>query len=87
MDIGIEQIRLHVLSPLDLAVSKIARLADNDKEDIIALVRLGLTSADAIEQRAASALAGFAGGQAMLRLNVREAVALARRVEAEHGGT
>lgn len=62
---------------------KIARLADNDKEDIAALVRLGLTTADAIEQRATSALAGYVGGQAMLQVNLRDAVALARQVETE----
>lgn len=83
LDLGVEQIRLPVLSPLDLAVSKIARLADNDKEDIAALVRLGLTTADEIEQRATSALGGFVAGLAMLRLNLREAVALARQAEAE----
>ncbi|MBI1906416.1 MAG: hypothetical protein HYS20_09315 [Rhodocyclales bacterium] len=83
LDLGVAQIRLYVLSPLDLAVSKIARFADNDKEDIAALVRLGLTTADEIEQRATSALAGYVGGQAMLLLNLRDAVALARRVEAD----
>jgi hypothetical protein len=83
LDIGVEQIRLHVLSPLDLAVSKIARFADNDKEDIAELVRLGLTTAEAIEQRATNALGSFVGGLAMLRLNLRDAVALARQVEAQ----
>lgn len=83
VDLGMSQIRVHVLSPVDLAVSKIARFADNDKADIAALVRLGLTGADAIEHRATSALAGYIGGQAMLKLNLREAVALAREVEAE----
>jgi hypothetical protein len=58
VDLGTDRIRVHVLSPVDLAVSKIARLADNDKEDIAALVRLGLTTADEVEQRATSALAG-----------------------------
>ena len=83
LDLGVEQIRLHVLSPLDLAVSKIARFADNDKEDIAQLVRLRLTTADKIEQRATSALGGYVGGLAMLRLSLRDAVALARQVEAE----
>jgi hypothetical protein len=84
LDLGLNQLRIRVLSPADLAVSKIARFADNDKEDIAALVRLGLTSADEIEQRATSALelAGYVGGEAMLRLNLRDAVALARRAEA-----
>lgn len=83
VDLGVDQIRVHVLSPVDLAVSKIARFADNDKEDITALVRLGLTTADEIEQRATSALVGYVGGLAMLKLNLRDAVALARRVERE----
>jgi hypothetical protein len=83
LDIEVEQIRLHVLSPLDLAVSKIARFANNDKEDIAELVRLRLTNADEIEQRATSALGGYVGGLAMLRLNLRDAVALARQVEAQ----
>jgi len=83
VDLGMDQIRVHVLAPVDLAVSKIARFADNDKDDIAALVRLGLTGADEIEQRATSALAGYIGGQAMLKLNLRDAVALARGVESE----
>lgn len=81
VDLGLEKIRVHVLSPVDLAVSKIARFADNDKEDIAALVRLGLTNADQIEQRATSALEGYVGGLAMLKVNLRDAVALAREVE------
>ena len=85
VDLGMDQLRVHVLSPVDLAVSKIARFADNDKEDIAVLVRLGLTGADEIEQRATSALAGYIGGQAMLKLNLRDAVALARGVERERG--
>ena len=85
VDLGMDQLRVHVLSPVDLAVSKIARFADNDKEDIAVLVRLGLTGADEIEQRATSALAGYVGGQAMLKLNLRDALALARGVERERG--
>jgi hypothetical protein len=83
LDLGLENIQLHVLSPLDLAVSKIARFAANDREDIATLVRLGLVSADDMERRAAGAIAGFVGGQAMLLLNLRDAVALARHAEAQ----
>lgn len=83
LDLGLKQLRLFVLSPLDLAVSKIARLADNDREDIAALVRLGLTSADEIEARATAALGGYVGGLAMLQLNLRDAVALARHAQAQ----
>jgi hypothetical protein len=81
--LGLDKIHLRVLSPTDLAVSKIARFADNDKEDIAVLVRLGLTTADEILQRATDALVGYIGGQAMLKLNLLDAVALARSVEEE----
>lgn len=81
VDLGLEQIRVRVLSPTDLAVSKIARLADNDREDIQALVAAGLTSADEIEARATDALGGYAGGVEMLRANLRDAVAIARKAE------
>jgi hypothetical protein len=47
-------------------------------------VRLGLTTADAIEQRATSALGGYVGGLGMLRLNLRDAVALAHHIEAQN---
>lgn len=83
VDFGLDWLRVRVLSPVDLAVSKIARWADNDREDLAALVRRGLTSADAIEQRANSALTAYVGNPSALRLNLQEAVALARRIEFE----
>jgi hypothetical protein len=64
-----------------LAVSKIARFADNDKEDIVALASLGLLTAEALESRAVAALGGFVGGLGMLRLNIRDAVALVKQHE------
>ncbi len=79
LDLGLSHIRLFVLSPVDLAVSKIARFAENDQEDIAALVRLGLTHACEIEERATSAMVGYIGSLAMLKLNLRDALALARR--------
>ena len=81
VELGTKSLRLRVLSPVDLAVSKVARLADNDRQDIVALVRLGLTSAAAIEQRANDAMGGFVGGEEMLRRNLRDALVLARRAE------
>ncbi|MCE1182284.1 MAG: DUF6036 family nucleotidyltransferase [Rhodocyclales bacterium] len=83
VDLAVEPLRVYVLSPVDLAVSKIARLAANDREDIAALVRLGLVSADEIEQRAQAALVGYVGGEAMLRLNIQDVLTMARQIEAE----
>ncbi len=81
VDLGVDHILVYVLAPVDLAVSKIARFSENDKEDIAALVRLGLTSSDEIEQRAIAALIGYIGGQSMLQANLRDALNLARKVE------
>ena len=81
VDMGLDWIRVHVLAPVDLAVSKIARLAGNDKKDIAALVRLGLTTADEIKQRAVEALAGYAGSRSTLRLNIKETVRELRELE------
>jgi hypothetical protein len=81
IDLGLEHLKVFVLSPVDLAVSKIARFADPDREDIQTLVRLRLTTADSIERRATEALGGFVGGQAMLLANLKDAVLLARAVE------
>lgn len=81
VDLGTRWLRAHVLSPVDLAVSKIARFAGHDREDIAVLVRHGLTSADEIKQRANSSLAGYVGNLSMLKLNIRDAVALARETE------
>lgn len=81
VDLGLKHIHVYVLSPTDLAVSKIARLAENDREDIQELVRHGLTTAAKIEQRATEAVGGYIGGQEMLKMNIRDVVTLARTAE------
>jgi len=86
VDLGLQHLRVHVLSPVDLAVSKIARFSDHDKEDIATLVHLGLTSADDIERRATAALVGFVGNQNTLKWNLQNAVVLARKAESERTG-
>ena len=82
LDLGLERLRVRVLSPLDLAVSKLARFADNDREDVRALVEAGLVTAAALESRSREALAGFVGGASMVRANVDDAVRNARAIEA-----
>ena len=82
VDLGLKHVVVRVLQPVDLAVSKIARLANNDREDIASLVRLGLTNANQIEQRASAAIAGFVGGQSSLLANLKDALSLARSVQA-----
>ncbi|MDO8767226.1 MAG: DUF6036 family nucleotidyltransferase [Burkholderiaceae bacterium] len=79
VDLGLTFLKVYALSPVDLAVSKIARLADNDREDLCSLVKLGLVTPEDIEQRANEAMVSYVGGISMLQLNVKDAVALARQ--------
>jgi hypothetical protein len=60
---GVNRKRLdvRVLSPVDLAVSKLASYADPDQEDIKALARAGLLDSRDLRRRAEEALAGYIG--------------------------
>lgn len=80
LDLDLVHLDVYVLSPVDLVVSKIARFAEIDREDICALVSSGLTNAEEIEARALDALSGFVGGRAMLEHNLADTLALARRM-------
>ena len=76
MEAGLIEVR--VLTPVDLAVSKLARFAENDREDIAALAREGLLAADELERRANEALVAYPAEDAMLRFNLRDALELVR---------
>lgn len=52
---------VRLLSPLDLAISKIGRFASQDREDIAALARAGLITAAPLRRRAEEALGGYVG--------------------------
>jgi hypothetical protein len=54
-------IDVRVLSPLDLAVSKLSRFSDQDRQDIDSLARKGLVSSKALRRRAEQALSGYIG--------------------------
>jgi hypothetical protein len=54
-------IDVRVLSPIDLAVSKLSRFADQDREDILLLAREGLIASASLRKRAEQALAGYVG--------------------------
>ena len=60
---GIDSRRLQVrlLTPLDLAVSKLSRFSTQDRDDIATLARHGLIDASSLRRRAEQALAGYVG--------------------------
>ncbi|HEY5366132.1 MAG TPA: DUF6036 family nucleotidyltransferase [Casimicrobiaceae bacterium] len=77
---GIDPRRLDVrmLAPIDLAISKLGRFSEHDRDDIIDMARAGLLDADAFNERAAEALDYYVGRPAAPRANLREAATLIR---------
>ena len=69
-------IDVRTLAPVDLAVSKLSRFSDQDREDIEVLARNGLIDSASLKKRAEEALGGYVGN-----LNsVRRSLDLACRV-------
>jgi hypothetical protein len=68
---------VRILTPLDLAVSKLGRFSEQDRADIAALVRRGLIDAPSLEKRAMEALRGYVGDARRLKGNIAEAVRIA----------
>ena len=65
-----ELIEVPVLTPVDLAVSKLARISDEDREDIELLAKKGLIDSDTLRERAEHALQGYVGGTAPARTSI-----------------
>jgi len=63
-------VKLYVLDPVDLAVSKVSRLSEQDREDILMLASLGLISAAAVRGRAAEAMDCYVGNKQPLLANI-----------------
>lgn len=72
---------VRLLSPLDLAVSKISRFSSQDREDITALARHGLIRSGPLRRRANEAIARFVGNVDTLRTSIDLACRLAEDVE------
>ncbi|MBE0623997.1 MAG: hypothetical protein IH606_04190 [Burkholderiales bacterium] len=69
-------IDVRVLAPVDLAVSKLSRFADQDREDILLLAREGLIASASLRKRTEQALGGYVGDLS----SVRNSMAIACRL-------
>lgn len=76
-------IEVRVLTPLDLAVSKLARYSDQDRDDIELLARDKLIDARSLRKRAEEALGGYVGDTGTVRTSIDLACTL---VQAAGGG-
>lgn len=61
---------VQALSPVDLAVSKIARYDEHDRDDIVAMAQAGLITSRAVRKRAAEALARYVGDVGRVRNSI-----------------
>jgi hypothetical protein len=70
-------IQLYVLSPIDLALSKVSRFSEQDHADILVLAEHGLVDADELRARATEALEYYVGDTRWIQINLDE---LAREI-------
>ena len=69
-------IEVRLLSPVDLAVSKLSRFADHDRDDIEALAACGLLKSAELRQRTEEAMRYYIGDPAPLRTSIAQACEL-----------
>jgi hypothetical protein len=67
---------VRLLTPVDLAISKLARFAEVDREDIRQLARDGLIDAASIRSRAEEALAGYIGNLRHIQGSIKAACSI-----------
>ena len=79
IDASVLDVRL--LSPLDLAVSKISRFSSQDRGDITALARRGLIRAVALRRRAQQAVNNYVGNLETLKGSIELAVRIVEDAE------
>ena len=63
-------IDVRVLSAVDLAVSKLARFTDQDREDLELLAKRKLIDSDSVRKRAEQALQGYVGDATPVRTSI-----------------
>ncbi len=81
-----KKLDVRLLSPLDVAVSKLARFENHDRTDILALAEAGLITERQLRRRAEEALAGYVGNVAGVRVSLDLACTLVADVEADKRG-
>jgi hypothetical protein len=65
--IDAERLDVRLLAPLDLAVSKLSRFSQQDRDDILSLARHRSVGPAALRARAVAALAGYVGSTERIR--------------------
>jgi hypothetical protein len=72
---------VRLLSPVDLAVTKIGRFVEHDREDIMALARRGLIYSKSLRKRAEEALVAYVGNTSRVRGSIDVACRIVADIE------
>jgi hypothetical protein len=72
---------VRLLTPTDLAVTKIGRFTSQDRDDIAALARRGLVHSASLRARAEAAVRNFVGDTTRLRGNIATACRIVADIE------
>jgi hypothetical protein len=78
-----KNIKLYLLSPVDLAVSKITRFEGPDRGDIAALAQANLVNPKDVAERAEDAISYYVGSLDRVRGNLREALKIIEDTQRE----
>ena len=79
---GLEGAQVFVLQPVDLAVSKLARFGEIDRDDIRRLAQEGLITSGDLRKRAEAALPDYVGNQDTVRTSIELACRDVAAIEA-----
>lgn len=79
------KLRVSVLAPIDLAISKLGRFQDHDKEDIKALAKLGVVDASRFKELATQTVDYYVGDKGMLPFNLADAVRIIEKYSPKYG--
>jgi hypothetical protein len=80
-DLEPEVLDVRLITPTDLAVTKIGRFTSQDRDDIAALARRGLVRSASMRARAEKAVRNFVGDTTRLRRNIETACRIVADVE------
>ena len=79
-------IEVRILAPIDLAVSKLSRFADQDRDDVLLLAKEGLIDSASLRKRAEQALVGYVGDLNSVRNSIDIACRLIESAKSSRRG-
>jgi hypothetical protein len=67
---------IYVVTPEDLAVSKLGRYSERDRDDILTLLRKNKMTLESFENRASEAISYFVGNASVVKSHLRQIIGM-----------